>query len=469
MVPDVVHLSAVGQRALLEARSISAVELCEAHLEQIERVDPLVNALVTRTAELALARAGESDDRRSRGEPARLLEGIPVAHKDLLDTAGVRTTYGSPIYADNFPAFDALPVRRMREAGAVMLGKTNTPEFGAGSQTFNPVFGTTRNPWDPSRTCGGSSGGSAVALACGMVALADGSDLGGSLRNPAAFCGVVGLRPSPGRVPSWPSDAPYSPFAVDGPMARTVADVALLLDALTGEDPRVPLSLPAPAVPFRQIDEREPPTVRIAFAPSLGGLPIDPAVSAGIAAALRALATSGMRVELDAPDLADADHIFEVERALGFTGLRGDLEAHPELVKETVRWNIEQGLALTGADISDARFRHARLCERVDAFMQGYDVLACPATQVMPFPVEIEYPEVIDGVRLTTYIEWIRVCSRITATGLPAISIPAGFSSDGLPIGLQLVGRRRGERGLLAVAQAAERVLGAAARPPIAS
>ena len=349
-----------------------------------------------------------------------------------------------------------------------MLGKTNTPEFGAGSQTFNPVFGTTRNPWDPSRTCGGSSGGSAVALACGMVALADGSDLGGSLRNPAAFCGVVGLRPSPGRVPSWPSDALYSPFAVDGPMGRTVADVALLLDALVGDDPRVPLSLAAPDVPFRQIDQREPAGVRVAFAPTLGGLPIDADVSVGIAQAVGALAASGLRVELDEPDLADADQIFEVERALGFISLQGELAAHPELLKQTVRWNIEQGLALTGADISDARFRHARLCERVDAFMQGYDVLACPATQVMPFPVEIEYPEVIDGTRLRTYIEWFRVCSRITACGLPAISIPAGFSAAGMPIGLQLVGRRRGERGLLAVALLAERVLGSAGRrPPI--
>ncbi len=466
MLPDVVHRSAVEQRALLEAGAISAVELCEAHLARIELVDPLVNALVTRTREPALARAKESDGRRARGEPARLLEGLPVAHKDLLETAGVRTTYGSPIYADNFPAIDALPVTRMREAGAVMLGKTNTPEFGAGSHTFNTVFGTTRNPWDLSRTCGGSSGGSAVALACGMVALADGSDLGGSLRNPAAFCGVVGLRPSPGRVPSWPSDTLYSPFAVDGPMGRTVADVALLLDALVGEDPRVPLSLAAPGFPFRQIDRREPAGVHVAFAPTLGGLPIDAEVSAGLTLAVDALAASGMRVELDEPDLADADQIFEVERALGFSSLRGELAAHPELLKQTVRWNIEQGLALTGADISDARFRHARLCERVDAFMQGYDVLACPATQVMPFPVEIEYPEVIDGTRLHTYIEWFRVCSRITACGLPAISIPAGFSAAGMPIGLQLVGRRRGERGLLAVALLAERVLGNAGRRP---
>ena len=466
MLPDVVHRSAVEQRARLDAGAISAVELCEAHLARIELVDPLVNALVTRTREQALARADESDARRARGEPARLLEGLPVAHKDLLETAGVRTTYGSPIYADNFPAIDALPVTRMREAGAVMLGKTNTPEFGAGSHTFNTVFGTTRNPWDLSRTCGGSSGGSAVALACGMVALADGSDLGGSLRNPAAFCGVVGLRPSPGRVPSWPSDALYSPFAVDGPMGRTVSDVALLLDALVGEDPRVPLSLTTPGVPFRQIDPREPADVRVAFAPTLGGLPIDADVSAGIAQAVGALAASGVRVELDEPDLADADQIFEVERALGFSSLRGELAAHPELLKQTVRWNIEQGLALTGADISDARFRHARLCERVDAFMQGYDVLACPATQVMPFPVEIEYPELIDGTRLRTYIEWFRVCSRITACGLPAISIPAGFSAAGMPIGLQLVGRRRGERGLLAVALLAERVLGSAGRRP---
>ena len=465
---DVVHRPAVEQRALLDSGAISAVELCEAHLAQVERVDPLVNALVTRTAEAALARAGESDERRGRREPPRLLEGLPVAHKDLLDTAGVRTTYGSPIYADNFPAFDALPVQRMREAGAVMLGKTNTPEFGAGSQTFNPVFGTTRNPWDLSRTCGGSSGGSAVALACCMVALADGSDLGGSLRNPAAFCGVVGLRPSPGRVPSWPSDAPWSPFAVDGPMARTVADVALLLDALCGEDPRAPLSLAAPAVPFRQIDERQPAGVRIAFAPTLGALPIDPEVAAGVGRALAALAAAGASVELDEPDLADADHVFEVERALGFSALRGELEAHPELLKQTVRWNIEQGLALTGADVSDARFRHARLLERADAFMQGYDVLACPATQVLPFPFEIEYPEVIDGTRMQTYIEWIRVCSRITVSGLPAISIPAGFSAGGLPIGLQLVGRRRGERDLLAVALLAERVLGLAGhRPPV--
>ena len=467
MSDSLVRASAVEQRALLETRAISAVELCEAHLARIERLDPLVNAIVTRTPELALERAAASDARRSSGAPTGLLEGLPVAHKDLQDTEGVRTTYGSPIFADNFPAADSLPVQRMRKAGAVMLGKTNTPEFGAGSHTFNAVFGTTRNPWDPSRTCGGSSGGSAVALACHMVALADGSDLGGSLRNPAAFCGVVGLRPSPGRVPSWPTDALYAPFAVDGPMGRTVADVALLLDALVGDDPRTPLALPAPEVPFRAIAERDPASIRLAFAPSLGGLPIEAAIARGVARAVAALAAAGLRVELAEPDLADADGIFEVERALGFASLRGELVEHGAQLKQTVRWNIERGLELSGADVADARFLHARLCARVDRFMGGFDVLACPVTQVMPFPVELEYPELIEGTRMQSYIEWLRVCSRITATGLPAIAIPAGFSVDGLPIGLQLVGRRRGEHGLLAVARVAEAILTDARVPAV--
>ena len=447
---------------LIRDRQVSAREVIAAHIRRIEDVDPVVNAVVTRTFGQALAKAAAADDALARGEPPGLLHGLPVAHKDLVDTAGVRTTYGSPLFADHVPDTDGLIVSRMSAAGAISLGKTNTPEFGAGSHTVNRVFGATRNPYDPGRSAGGSSGGAAAALAARMVALADGSDLGGSLRNPASFCNVVGLRPSPGRVPSWPVSDVADWMGVDGPMGRTVADVALLLAVISGPDPRVPLALdaapPALSDPAQVTGllERDLRGVRVAWSADLG-LPVDPAVRAVLAPARQVLADLGCEVVDATPDLTGADEGFRTWRALRYATAFGPLLAeHPDGLGPNVAWNVQRGLELTAADLSRATTLLAALAGRVSAFFETVDVLACPATQVAAFDVGLDWVHEIDGVPQNTYLDWMASAYLISATGLPAISVPAGFTPAGLPAGLQLVGRRRADWPLLAVAHAFE-------------
>ena len=455
--------SATELAGLLRAREITAVEVMEAHLAQIERVNPLVNAVVTLDAEKALARAAAADQRRPEG----VLHGLPVAHKDLVDTAGMRTTYGAPIYADHVPHESALLVQRFQQAGAITIGKTNTPEFGAGSQTFNPVFGATRNPYDLTRTCGGSSGGAAAALACGLVPIADGSDMGGSLRNPASFCNVVGFRPTPGRVPSLPVDGPPSQISVDGPMGRIVADVALQLQAIAGPDPRCPSSLPEPGSVFAAPLDRDLRGVRIAWSDDAGGLPVDPAVPAALTAARRALGDLGVEIVETFPDLRDAGAIFQVVRASEFArSLAAEYEFHRDELKATIRWNIELGRSQTAAQVEDAGRGHARLMRRVDDFLRDVDALALPTAQVPPFPVDVEWVTEIDGQPMGTYIDWMRSCSDISLTGCPAISVPAGFTPDGVPVGLQLVGRAGDDLGLLRIAHAFEQAARAGERRP---
>jgi amidase len=442
-----------------------------AHLARIERVDPLVNAIVTRTPERALAAAGEADRRRARGEDLPPLHGLPTAHKDLQDTAGVRTTYGSPSHREHVPAADSLLVARVRAAGAISLGKTNTPEWGAGSHTFNAVFGATRNAWDTTRSAGGSSGGAGVALACRMVALADGSDLGGSLRNPAAWSGVLGLRPTPGVVPRWPVSAPWLPFDVDGPMARTAGDLALLLAALAGPDPRDPLSRRAGALDLARPLAADLRGRRVAWSPSLGGLPIASAVRDALTAALPQLGEIGLDIDEDEPDLSGADEVFETWRAFqSALGLGEEYDARGSNMKATVRAEVERGRALGASQLIRATSLQAALAERALTFFARYDYLACPVTQVDPFPVEQEYAAEIDGIPMGSYIEWMRSNSRISVLGCPALSIPAGFSAAGLPVGLQLVASPFGERSLLEVAHALEQRRGlASAIPPLAA
>ena len=454
-------LTATHMAAMLSNGEISARELLAAHLERISQVNPAVNAIVTFTPELAAERAAAADEAHARGESLGLLHGLPVAHKDLALTAGVRTTMGSPLFADFVPDIDALVVERQREAGAVMVGKTNTPEFGAGSHTFNPVFGITRNPYDLAKTCGGSSGGAAVALATRMLPLCDGSDLGGSLRNPAAFCNIVGFRPSPGRVPSTTSQDAWFPLAVEGPMARTVADVAFFLRALAGPDDRSPVSNQESPEVFAGSLERDLRGVRVAWSSDAGGLPIDPAVRAATANVPDVLSDLGCEVVAAWPDLSDAPHIFQARRAWLFAvGFGPLLEEYGDQLKETVVWNIEQGLAMSISDYADICRRHTQLFAGVDSFMSstdgGFEFLACPTTQVPPFDVEVEYPTEIEGVEFETYIDWMRSCSDITVTTHPAISVPAGFTTDGLPVGLQLVGRHRADRSVLELAHAWE-------------
>jgi amidase len=464
--------SAVDIAGMLRRREVSAREVVSAHIARIEAFNPVINAIITRTFDAALSRAAAADETMASGRTLGLLHGLPVAHKDLADTAGVRTTYGSPLFATNVPQQDALVVQRMAQAGAISLGKTNVPEFGAGSHTVNPVFGATHNPYHHDRSAGGSSGGAAAALAARLIALADGGDLGGSLRNPASFCNVVGLRPSPGRVPGWPFSDVADMFSVSGPMARTVADAALLLAVLAGPDSRVPLALdqPPPAVSepaqIRALLDRDLTGLRVAWSPDLG-VPVQPDVLAALAPARQVLAELGCQVTDAMPDLSGADEVFRTFRAFAFATFRADLlTEHPDLIGPNVTWNIQRGLELTTADLSRATVLRGQLAERVTAFFADFDVLACPVSQVAPFDVTLDWVHEINGQRSHTYLDWMASCYLISATGLPAISVPAGFTAGGLPVGLQLVGRRRGDWDLLAVAHAFESATGCAARLP---
>jgi len=463
---------AVTLAGMLRSRDVSAREVIAAHIGRIEAVDGAVNAVVTRCFEQAMAKAAAADQALARGGQPGLLHGLPVAHKDLVDTAGIRTTYGSPLFAEHVPERDELLVSRMSGAGAISLGKTNVPEFGAGSHTVNRVFGATRNPYDLSRTAGGSSGGAAAALAARMVCLADGSDLGGSLRNPASFCNVVGLRPSPGRVPRWPVTDPADTLGVQGPMARTVADAALLLAVQAGPDPRAALALDAPpprlAEPgdVRRLLAQDLSGLRVAWSADLG-LPVEPAVRATLAPARTVLAGLGGQVSDATPDLAGADEVFRTWRALRFATAFGPLlRAGPGSIGPNVAWNTERGLELTVADLSRATVRWAALADRISAFFTEFDVLACPVSQVAPFAVDLDWVHEIDGVPQETYLDWMRSAYLISVTGLPAISVPAGFTPDGLPVGLQLVGRRRADWHLLSIAAAFEAATGYAQTAP---
>ncbi|HUL26189.1 MAG TPA: amidase [Streptosporangiaceae bacterium] len=471
-VPDLCAFDAVTLAGMLRRREVSAREVTTAHIGRIEAVDGPVNAVVTRCFDQALARAAEADEAIARGKVMGLLHGLPVAHKDLAETAGVRTTYGSPLFAGHVPDFDALQVERMSAAGAISLGKTNTPEFGAGSHTVNPVFGATRNPYDLSRSAGGSSGGAAAALAARMICLADGGDLGGSLRNPASFCNVVGLRPAPGRVPTWPLSDVADTFAVHGPMGRTVADVALLLAVLSGPDPRVPLALDAPAPALAgptgvaRLLARDLRGLKVAWSADLG-LPVEPAVRAALAPARQVLAELGCEVTDAAPDLSGAGETFRTWRAFRFaTGFGPLLAEHRDQLGPNVTWNTERGLELTAAQLSRATVLRTELAQRVAGFFGMFEVLACPVSQVAPFDVTLDWVHEIDGVPQHTYLDWMASCYLISATGLPAISVPAGFTQDGLPVGLQLVGRWRGEWELLGVAHAFEAATGYARTAP---
>jgi amidase len=433
-------------------------------------VNPSVGAIVTLVADRAEAAARAADDAFARRGPLGPLHGLPIAHKDLALTAGIRTTFGSPIFSDFVPEEDELFVERVRAAGAIVVGKTNTPEFGAGSQTFNPVFGPTRNPFDLGRTAGGSSGGAAAALACGMVPIADGSDLGGSLRNPASFCNVVGFRPSPGRVPSWPSLHSRQDLSVEGPMGRTVEGAALLLSVMAGPDPRIPISLPEPGSVFAPPLAADLGAPLVAWAPSCAGtMPVEPEVVEVVDASRAAFEAIGCRTEEAFPDLGGAREVFLTMRAHLFDlGLGPLLDEHRDQLKATVVWNIEEGRKLSGSDLARAEQLWTALTERVAAFFGRFGFLAMPVVQVPPFDVEIEYPAEVAGAPMSTYLDWMESCWCVTVTGHPAISVPCGFTDDGLPVGVQIVGRRGDDLGVLRLAHAFERATGVGLRrPPI--
>ena len=404
------------------------------------------------------ARDGASEADRTPYDERGPLHGLPWAFKDTHDVAGWLTTYGSPLLADNVPVRDELIVERIRRAGAVTIGKTNVPEFAAGSHTFNKVFGTTFNPVDPTRSAGGSSGGAACALAAGMVPLAEGSDMGGSLRNPASFCGVVGLRPSRGRVPAWPSDNQWEALGISGPMARNVDDLALLLSVIAGPDPRVPLALGDPGAAFAPPVTGSLLGLRVAVSTDLGGLiEVDAEVAAVVEANAATLAAAGARVEAAHPDLALGEDTFRTLRAWSFqAGFRDMLEEHPEGFKTSLADNIRAGEGLTGADVARAYRQLTALAETARLFFEAYDVLLLPTSQVPPFPADQEYPADINGKPMATYLDWMRSAYLITVTGCPAVSVPGGRTRDGLPVGVQLVAPHGADRRLLEVAAAVE-------------
>jgi amidase len=464
---SICFMSAVEMAALIGAKKLSAREALAAHVKQIERVNPKVNAMVTLVPQAAAQAAARADEIQAHGDRLGPLHGLPVAHKDLLETRGIRTTFGSPLFKDYIPVEDDLVVERIARAGAITIGKTNTPEFGAGSQTFNSVFGATRNPYDLTRTCGGSTGGGAVALACGFAPVVSGSDMGGSLRNPAAFCNVVGFRPSIGRVPDPKAAFAWSTLSTSGCLGRSVADLALALSALAGPDPRSPLSIDEPGERFAAALDRSFKGVRVAWFKDLGGVPFDASVLSVVDGQRKTFESLGCIVEQAEPDFADAEIAFRILRAWNSANAHGEqLREHPGAFKETLKGEIEEGLRLTGPDLARAETAHGRLWRRFQAFLQKYEYFVLPTTQLPPFDVQIEYPTEIAGVKFSNYIDWMKSCWYISATGNPAASVPAGFTPEGLPVGIQIVGRHNADFSVLQLAQAFEQAMGFAKRHP---
>jgi amidase len=465
--PSLCFMSAVEMARLIRAKKLSAREALAAHLTQIERVNPQVNAIVTLVPELASAAAAKADEMQARGERLGPLHGLPVAHKDLLDTRGIRTTFGSPLYKDHVPTEDDIVVERMRRAGAITIGKTNTPEFGSGSQTFNTVFGATHNPYDLTKTCGGSSGGAAVALACGLVPVASGSDTGGSLRNPAAFCNVVGFRPSPGRVPNPRAAFAWWTLSTAGCLGRSVADLAFALSTIAGPDSHAPLSINEPGERLARPLDRGFKGVRVAWYKDLGGAPFDPRVRAVVDAQRRTFESLGCIVDQAEPDFAPAEVAFRVLRAWNTANSYGErFRAHPEAFKDTLTGEIEEGLRLTGTDVARAEAAHGQVWRRFQAFLEKYEYFVLPTTQLPPFDVTTPYPTEIAGVRFASYIDWMKSCWYISAAGNPAASVPAGFTPEGLPVGVQIVGRAKEDFGVLQLAYAFEQATGFGKRHP---
>jgi len=457
---DVCFISATALGRLYRARKVSPLEVMQAVLARIDAVNPALNAYVTVARESALAAARTATRALAgKGHPLPPLHGVPVSIKDLTATKGIRTTSGSLIYQDHVPDEDDLVVQRLKAAGAIVVGKTNTPEFGAGGNTFNAVFGATRNPWNPALTSGGSSGGAAVAVATGMGPIAQGSDLGGSLRTPAAFCGVVGFRTSPGLVPAYPRTLTWDSLGVTGPIARTVADVALMLSTIAGPDDRAPLSYEVDTRQFvRAVKAPSIKGWRVAWTPDLHGLiPVNEEVASIARDVIRVFRGLGARVEEACPDFAEVNDIVRTSRGLTMVALHADkLPTWRERMQQDLVSDIEHGLALTTREIARGELLRSVLWHRVRSFMATRDLLVLPTVGVQPFPVEQPYPTEINGKPLEHYTQWFNLTYGITLTGLPAISVPCGFTRSGLPVGLQIVGRRHHEDSVLRAAAAFE-------------
>ncbi|MBZ5622179.1 MAG: amidase [Acidobacteriia bacterium] len=465
---SVCFTSTVEMARLIRTGKLSAREALATHMKQIARVNPKVNAIVTLVPEIAAGDAAKADEMQARKEKLGPLHGLPVAHKDLIETRGIRTTFGSPLYRDYIPTEDDLVVERIRHAGAITIGKTNTPEFGAGSQTFNKVFGATLNPYDLTKTCGGSSGGAAVALACGLVPIASGSDTGGSLRNPAAFCNVVGFRPSIGRVPNPKAAFAWSTLSTSGCLGRSVADLALVLSTLAGPDPRAPLSINEPGERFARPLDRSFKRVRVAWFKDLGGVPFDARVRTVVDGHRTTFESLGCIVEQAEPDFAPAESAFRMLRAWNSANTHGArLHEHPDAFKDTLKGEIEEGLRLTGMDLAHAETAHAQLWRSFQAFLEKYEYFVLPTTQLPAFDVNTPYPTEIAGVKFDNYIDWMKSCWYISATGNPAASVPGGFTPEGLPVGVQIVGRNKEDFSVLQMAHAFELATGFGKKHPV--
>ena len=435
---------------LLKKKEVTPLELVEASAQRIQETDDVINAIPTTCFDRARDHARRIMNNGNPDSGPGQLYGLPLAIKDLDDVAGVRTTHGSPIFADNVPEKSGYTVETLEKNGGIVVGKSNTPEFGSGSTTFNEVFGTTVNPWDTGKTCGGSSGGAAAALAAGQVWMAQGTDFGGSVRIPASYCSVVGLRPSPGRIATGPDPLPFASLSVRGPMARTVGDTALMLDAMVGSHPRDPRSMPRPEQPFTEAVDHPVVPAKIAFTPDLGLAPVDSEVVEICREAALAFQSFGCRVEEACPDFENAVEVFQTLRAVNYASRMAPLlEKHRDLLKPEVVWNIEKSFGLSSLVIAEAERSRGALFHRTAAFFEDYDLLLTPTVVAPPFSKDLRYLEEVEGVKFDSYIGWLVMTFVITLTACPAISIPCGFTKSGLPVGLQIVGACRNEAGVL--------------------
>jgi amidase len=465
---EICFMRAVDMVTAIRSKRLSAREIMQAHLQQIQAVNARVNAMVTMVPEEKLmAQAAAADEALAHGKWLGPLHGLPVAVKDLHETKGIRTTYGSPLHKSFVPELDCRLVQREKEAGAIVLGKTNVPEFGLGSQTFNPVFEPTHNPYDTTRTCGGSTGGGAVAVATGMAPLADGSDMGGSLRNPPNFCNVVGIRTSPGRVSNGPGNLGWFTLAVPGPVARNVTDCAYFLSVLAGYDQHSPISIEQSGAQFAQpLGRRSFKGVRVAMFKDMG-LPWEPEVKSAVQAQRKIFESLGCVVENAEPDFADANEAFLAWRhwsiELGF----GDLMAtQGDQLNEYIHWHVEEGRKLTGPQLSRIEAKRTALYQRMCAFTEKYEFFILPVNQVLPFDVNTHYPIEIAGAKMENYLAWMKSAYYISAVGNPALSVPCAFSSSGLPIGIQIVGRHHDDWGVLQLGYAFEQATQIGQRRP---
>lgn len=443
--------SAVETARRVLAGEVSPVEVIETALARVAERNPELNAIVTLN-ERALDDARVLEQRLAKGESVGPLAGIPVGIKDVTQVAGLRTTFGSPLYRDHVPAEDALIVERLRSAGAIILGKTNTPEFAAGGNTWNDVFGRTRNPWNPRKSAGGSTGGGAVGLATGMIGLAEGTDLGGSLRIPASFCGVVGLRPSPGLVPTHPSDFVWDTLQVSGPMARSAEDVALMLQAVAGPSPLAPLRQSVAGRDFVAAVRLGPRAgLRVAYCPDIAGIGIDAEVESVCRTAAAGLSAAGIAVDLIELDLSAGREAFLALRGHWFSAWMSGRLDQLDQFGVNVRNNTRAGLAASGRDLGAAEATRGAIWHRFRALFERYDHLLTPTMAVPPFPVEQNYPETVAGKVMQTYVDWLAPTFVLSLTGLPVGSVPCGLDRDGMPVGLQVVGPPEGEEAVLSL------------------